>query len=63
MDWNGVAALIFIGFFFGFLFRKRLSAWLNRPRGAAIKPAAQVEIIPPAAFDQAALTARLYEFD
>ncbi len=63
MDWNGVAALIFIGFFFGFLFRKRLSAWLNRPRAAAAKPAAQVEIIPPLPFDQAALTARLYELD
>ena len=63
MDWNGVAALIFIGFFFGFLFRKRLSAWMNRPRASAKPPAVPAEIIPPAAFDQAALTARLYELD
>lgn len=64
MDWNGVAALIIIGFFLGFLFRKRLSAWLASSRQAkAAPPAVPAEIIPPAAFDQAALTSRLYELD
>ena len=66
MDWNVVAALIFIGFFFGFVFRKRLIAWLNRPRGTVVTaaaPAAQVEIIPPAPFDLQALSSRLYELD
>jgi ATP-dependent Clp protease ATP-binding subunit ClpC len=66
VDWNGVAALIFIGFFFGFLFRKRLIAWFNRPRGRVVKAAAsaaQVEIIPPAPFDPQAMSSRLYELD
>ena len=68
MNWNGVSALIVIAVIFGALFRRRLLAWLARRRQANAKPNAKpaavpAEIIPPAPFDQAALSSRLYELD
>ena len=68
MNWDGLASLVVIVVIFGLLYRRRLLPWLVRRRqglakGVARPPAVPVEIIPPAPFDRAVLTARLYELD
>ncbi len=64
MNWDGAASLVVIAVIFGVLYRRRFLPWLERRRQAKAKPfTAPAEIIPPAPFDQAALTARLYELD
>ena len=64
MNWDGLAALVVMAVVFGLLYRRRLRPWLERKRQTSAKPpTVPAEIIPPASFDQAALTARLYELD
>jgi ATP-dependent Clp protease ATP-binding subunit ClpC len=64
VNWNGLVALVVIALIYGFVFRRWIRPWLERRRQARAKPpAAPPEIIPPAQFDQTALTARLYELD
>jgi ATP-dependent Clp protease ATP-binding subunit ClpC len=68
-DFLGYLFAVFIfGAFFAFAFRNELRAYLRRRRDAvrqsqAVASAAQTDGSKPEPFDQAALTARLYELD
>lgn len=64
MNWDS-AAFVVIALVFGLLYRSRVRPWLERRRQAKAKAKTKPppEILPPAPFDQAALTARLYALD